>query len=149
MDYDLTTGIPVEHLDDFVNILKKKFNLDDKVCMELKTMAHAKSNDKLLFKVKYENEFEFKYGYIDMTMDSDNTIRCFYALHNLNFKLADRRIETRSKKYFWFIPYGETVDVTHESVSLDISLIRDTYMRHRALEALRNEGIIGEITYEE
>ena len=71
-----------------------------------------------------------------------------YAFHKLKFKLADRRIEKRIQKKWWFIPIGTEVSIEHERVkfaSNDIINIKETYMKHKALEALKCNGIINAI----
>ena len=152
MAHDIATGIPVAKLDDYVETLKKSMDLDDKICEELKTIAYIKTKDKVVLELKYNTEFESKYGYIAMTRNSDDEISCAYAFHSLTFKLADRRIETRAQKKFWFINLGETVSVSYEPVRFgtkDIETIKSTYMRYKALEAMRKEGIIQEISFED
>ncbi len=69
-----------------------------------------------------------------------NTQPCLKKLPN---------IDTRT---FFFIPIGkEVASVEHQPVKLgtnDMEVIRNTYMRYKALEALKSEGIIQEIMFE-
>ena len=147
----MTTGIPAVNLDYFVEVLKKTLKLSDGACDELKTMAYAGGKEKLVVEVAYDSEFESRYGYIAMTKNfENNTISCIYAFHNLTFKLAPKRIEVRKRGFLWKI-LGEGRSVSYEPVRLgtkDIEAIKSTYMRYKALESLRKEGIIHEITFE-
>jgi hypothetical protein len=66
-------------------------------------------------------------------------------------EIDHRRVVTTKKTYFLWIPIGEEVRVDRVPVRFgtkDMEAIKNTYMRHKALEALRSEGIISAITYE-
>ena len=152
MDYDLTEGIPLARLGDYIDTLKETLKLDEKFCKQLKTMEYANSKDKLVYEVKYEAEFESKYGYVAMVKNKvQKTISCVYAFHIMKFKLAPRRVETtKTTKFLWF-RISKEIQVDHQPVQFgtnDMEAIRNTYMRFKALEALRSEGIIPSISYE-
>jgi len=152
MEYDLTQGIPLENLAEFIEALKEALDLDEKVCTMLKTMTFAKDKDKYLYEVNYKDDFEQKCGYFAMVRDSNsNTISCVYAYHVLKFKLAKKRLTTKTEKKLFFIPIGKEVKIEEHDVILgtnDMEAIKSSYMRYKALEALRNEGIIQSIEFE-
>ena len=114
---------------------------------------YMNSKDRLIFEVKYKDEFESEYGYIAMVKNQKkDAFSCVYVFHRLKMKLAKRRVETRTlRRLFGIFPIGEDVSVHYENVKLgtnDIDAIKETYMRHKALQALRDQGIIQEITYD-
>ena len=153
MSYDLTTEIPLAMLDDYLGDLKASLGLDDKVCSQLRQIQYAGSKDRLIFEVKYKDKFESEYGYIAMVKNQKkDAFSCVYVFHRLKMKLAKRRVETRTlRRLFGIFPIGEDVSVHYENVKLgtnDIDAIKETYMRHKALQALRDQGIIQEITYD-
>ena len=91
MEYDLTEGICLEHLDNYIDTLKDSLDLDDKFCATLRTMKYATSKDKSVYEIKVDEDFCSKYGYVAMVRDTNtNTISCVYALHVMKFKLAKR-----------------------------------------------------------
>ena len=151
IDYDLTTGIPQCNFKDYIEFLKTSLGLDDGFCKSLETMAYSDSKEKNMWAVKFETEFESKYGFIAMIKDENQRISGVYAFHKLKFKLADRRIEKRIQKKWWFFPIGTEVSIEHERVkfaSNDIINIKETYMKHKALEALKCNGIINAINFQ-
>ena len=79
-------------------------------------MSYATSNEKLVYELKIEEEYESKYGYIAMTKDPhSNTISCAYAIHCMTLKLELRTVETREQKYLlYFIPIGEEITYDQE-----------------------------------
>jgi hypothetical protein len=91
MQYDLTEGICLENLADYIETLKELLELDSKFCATLKTMMYATSKDNFVFEIKVDDDFRSKYGYVAMVKDTKaNTISCVYALHSMKFKLAKR-----------------------------------------------------------
>jgi hypothetical protein len=151
----LTAGIPVDKWDDFVfKVLQTQtsLGLSNEFCKTLSAMAYVERMDKLVWEVRYDDGFKSSYGYLMMVRNSEKkTISCAYAVHSLSFKLADRRVETRSTQTFFWIPIGEEISVHHEPVKFgtkDMDAIKETYMRYKALQALQSEGIITQITFE-
>jgi hypothetical protein len=149
----LTSGIPVANWEDFVfKVLQTSIGLSNEFCKTLSAMAYVERMDKLVWEVCYDDGFKSSYGYLMMVRKPEKkTISCVYAIHTLSFKLADRRVETRTTKRFLWFPIGEEISIHHEPVRFgtkDMDAIKQTYMRYKALQALQNEGIISQITFE-
>jgi len=60
----MTQGVPVENLFEFINAFKIALDLDDNACAMLKTMKFATENEKHIYEIKYEGDFQQKYGYL-------------------------------------------------------------------------------------
>ena len=120
-------------------------------------MAKATSKRCYFSEINVEAAFESLYGYITMDKNFEtDTITIWYAMHHLIFKpMKVEREEIRKDSYFLnFIPTGTTTEVVPvlrdaKLRAKEIELIRENYMRFKALEAMRNLGVISEIKFEE
>ena len=116
MAYDMTEGIGMENLDEYIEMLKDILKLDSDACKSLRAVKFAKNKEQLINKIKVEDGVSSSYGYVMMSRDTaSNTFSCAYAVHSLELKLADRLVQNTRTKYFcWFIPMGEEVTITRE-----------------------------------
>ena len=115
MAYDHTEGIPLENLNEYIEMLKDVLKLDQAAVDSFKTLRFTRSKEQLVHSIKVEEGVSSSYGYIMMSKDTaTNTVSCAYAVHSMELKLADRTVRTTRTKHLWFIPIGEEVDISTE-----------------------------------
>jgi len=149
MVHDVTRGIPKENLEEFMEFLGDGLGLEGEQRKQLsgtlKSMKFSREKQSAVLEMGFNiDEMKSVYGYVAMMREEDGTQACAYAFHKLTFKVAQKA----TKRKFWFIPLG----TSYEQVKFDendITVIKNTFGRHRALELLRQEGVIKAIRYEE
>merc|ERR1719369_1329069 len=132
MVHDVTTGISISNLEEFIGMLAEGLDLDkkqtDQLSAKLKQMKFSMLKESSLMEVSFnEDQLQSFYGYVSMVKGSGGTFSCAYAFHKLEFKIAPRQ------------------KVGHG----DINAIRDTFSRYKALDILRKEGVIKQINYKD
>merc|ERR1719244_848505 len=165
MVYDVTRGVPKDNLDEFTDSLAESLGLDEQQCRALrakmKPMAYAEAKVSQILEMSFNiDKFKSIYGFVSMVRENDGTIAIAYAFHKLTFKMAAKLVkETETKKtkkefLFWEITPEVTTSEAYRKEQVkfgekDIDAIKKAFGRHKALETLKQEGIITAIKYED
>jgi len=165
MVYDITRGVPRENLDEFTDCLGESLGLDPEqragLNARMKAMKFAKSKDSSILEMDFNmDKLKSMYGFVSMVREDDGTIAIAYAFHKLNFKMSEKLVKytktTTKPRKFLFFTVGTDVttseDYKSEQVKFgekDINAIKRAFGRHKALETLRQEGVISAIKYED
>ena len=102
----------MENLDEFFEMLKDNYKLDNNACQSLE--AFAKNKEQLVTDIKVEDGVSSSYGYIRLSkVTESNTVSCTYAFHTIELKLADRTVVT-TQTNCRLIPIGQEEEITKE-----------------------------------
>ena len=129
--------IDINHLEEFVEELKYKFNLGHEVDA-FKQLKYRLAHQVMVQKISYKQDFTMKYGQIAMIREG-NKFSCAIAFKSVNFKLKDECISG----CIWntYLP----VDLN----AVEVNLIKNTFLPHEALKSFKKEGLVERIKYEE
>lgn len=138
MKHDVTRKVKKKYFDEFTNSLLKSLGLPkdelNHVANKLQALEHDNHNSFKMLEIKYEeNTWNSLYGVLAVLRSSDGEFYTIgYATHRLELRIT-----------------GTTSDENKlpKMTPKDIRNIENVYCRHKALEALRDEGIIAQINY--
>ena len=149
-------GMKMELLENMVQRLKRRANLSDEICEDLRDIQYSKSNKKQTScKFISGSKIDNRVGCIAMIRDdTDNTFSCAYILHKLNVTLGTVNVlKSTTPQYFFllkmgedFLYYGEGQFGLNEFTNEELL---NTYLQYRAMEGCQNKGIIPAINYVE
>ena len=153
LQFDKAYGIKKQDMPEYLSALQPALNIPEEKMRSLLAgvLSRGKESDIAEFEVIGGSKVRSKYGFIAYARDSNtDEFAVVYAVHMLNFELGPR-IETYKKKRLGGLLGKKTVTVVHppQMSEDEITAFQRTYMKYKALEALRTKGVIKQIPFEE